>query len=658
MAAVGSLLVRIGADTGGLRRGGRQAQRTMQDMAGQARRTANRLAKFGAAAAAAAAAVGGKLVAEQLKAIDATAKLSDQIGTSTEAITGLQHAAEITGPGAEKMAAGLEVLTKRVGEAAQGSGEAVDAIEALGLSVEELDRMSPDQQFTAIARAMEGMESQSQKNAIAADLFSRANQDLVLTLDQGVAGIAALRREAADLGVTFDRVDAAKIEAANDAMFRVRQAITGVVRNLTIELAPILKGMADSFVSAAKEAGGMGAVVQDSVSRAVRVVGVFADGVHGLRIAFAGLKVIATGFAAAFWTALGGLMRGIVKLGATINSVINKALRAFNSIPGLADIPLLSEDVNPPFLQRIESIGQIARDNLGEARSALHELAMQELPSQAIERWVSDVRAGADEAAKAAAAAKKRVAATGGGEDEGDDGEDDAIAKRRERMQAELELMRAKLEGERAMENHHYEQQLKRLRTFRENELLTEQEFNELKAQAKANHERALTEIQKREQERRDRLTDKSYSTQVGIITDSLKQMSATVGSENKKMFMLTKVAAIADATVNAYKGISRTLAEYPYPQSVAMAALQASAAFAQVAAIKRQTMGGGGGGGSAAGTAGAGATSARQEPRREATIRVQGDSFSGDMISRLAEEMGEFLTDGGRLGRVNVQRS
>lgn len=289
---------------------------------------------------------------------------------------------------------------------------------------------------------------------------------------------------------------------------------------------------------------------------------------------------------------------------------------------------------------------------------------MQELPSKSIKRWVADVQAGADKAAAAAAAAKKRIAATSGGDAQPKGTKKDkAVEKRRERMKKELEILQAKLAGERALENMHYINQIKRLQKFRENKLITEQKFNELAAKAKSKHEKELTAIQKREQDRRDKFTEKSYATQVGMVAGSLKEMTSTVGTENKKMFKLTQAAAIASAIVSAYEGIAKTLATYPYPLSIAMAAAQAIAAFAQVKAIKSQSVGGGGGGsgggGGGSASTGAGAQAQQQqEQRREATINVQGDSFGGETISRLAEEMGDFLTDGGRLGRVNVQRS
>ncbi len=76
-----------------------------------------------------------------------------------------------------------------------------------------------------------------------------------------------------------------------------------------------------------------------------------------------------------------------------------------------------------------------------------------------------------------------------------------------------------------------------------------------------------------------------------------LQTMTAGVAQNDRKMFELNKAAGIANAVINAYQGISLTLASYPAPLSFAMAAVQGVAAFAQISAIRSANFQGGGGG-------------------------------------------------------------
>ena len=72
------------------------------------------VAKVGAAAAAAGIAAMGALVASSMKSVDELAKVSDKLGTTTEALAGLHHAAEITGVSAALMDKSMQRLTYAV----------------------------------------------------------------------------------------------------------------------------------------------------------------------------------------------------------------------------------------------------------------------------------------------------------------------------------------------------------------------------------------------------------------------------------------------------------------------------------------------------------------------------------------------------------------
>jgi hypothetical protein len=192
----------------------------------------------------------GMLVQGQMQTIDATAKLSDRVGIATEKLAGLRHAAEITGSGALKLDAALQVMQKRLGEVAiKGTGAAAPALEALHLRAKDLIALSPDVAFGAIADAMAGLATQSERNAVTANIFSRANQDLVNTLALGTAGFAAMEAEAKQLGIAFSRLDAAKVEQANDAITRMKTAIKGVAGTAAIALAPLIERYADSITT-------------------------------------------------------------------------------------------------------------------------------------------------------------------------------------------------------------------------------------------------------------------------------------------------------------------------------------------------------------------------------------------------------------------------
>ena len=78
-------------------------------------------------------------------------------------------------------------------------------------------------------------------------------------------------------------------------------------------------------------------------------------------------------------------------------------------------------------------------------------------------------------------------------------------------------------------------------------------------------------------------------------------------GEYSKKAFKAYKIAAIADATVSAYKGAAKTLGAYPWPIGGALAAAHLAVGLAQVRNINSTSSSGGSAGGSI--SAGGGST-------------------------------------------------
>jgi len=219
-------------------------------------RTIRRLA--GAAMAAAGVYGIGYMVKQQMAAIDATAKLSDRLGIATEALVGLQHAAQISGVESETLNKSLEIFSRRLGEVDMGVGQATYALDKLGLDYKMLIDRSPADAIGVVADQITLLKTQSEKAAAANYLFGRSGQQLLNLFDQGSKGIAELRMEAEKLGLTFSRFDAAKVERANDALTRARAVITGLFRSATIELAPYIEAAANAFANWATEGEGVG----------------------------------------------------------------------------------------------------------------------------------------------------------------------------------------------------------------------------------------------------------------------------------------------------------------------------------------------------------------------------------------------------------------
>ncbi len=228
-----------------------QASKKFQKMGNQTGFLTRNLGKLKAAAA---AYIGLRLVKaiasqtmEMLKLMDQTAKFADIIGISTEALLRLRYAAEISGISVEALDKSFAIMTRRIGEAARGSGEAARGIEMMGVSAQKLIAMRPEQLFEEIAEAIKKQKTPAEQAALAYYMFGRQGMNLVKMLRLGKDELKELGDEAERTGGVFSRETAAKAEEANDAMTRWRWAVRGLKQELAIGLAPAIEATADGL---------------------------------------------------------------------------------------------------------------------------------------------------------------------------------------------------------------------------------------------------------------------------------------------------------------------------------------------------------------------------------------------------------------------------
>ena len=203
----------------------------------------------------------GYVTKQTMAAIDANAKLSDRLDMTTESLIGLQHAGKINGVEQATTNKSLEVFVKRLGEVDMGVGQARYALDKLGLSADELANKSPDEAIGIVADQINRLETQAQKAAAANYLFGRSGQQLLNLFDQGSAGIAEYQKEVERLGLTYSRIDAANVEAANDAMARMKASMQGVVNQAVIQMAPHIEALADLMTDTMTSGVDMGGAI-------------------------------------------------------------------------------------------------------------------------------------------------------------------------------------------------------------------------------------------------------------------------------------------------------------------------------------------------------------------------------------------------------------
>jgi hypothetical protein len=195
------------------------------------------------------------------------------------------------------------------------------------------------------------------------------------------------------------------------------------------------------------------------------------------------------------------------------------------------------------------------------------------------------------------------------------------------------------------------------IRAHNEGKFATEAEWQAVMEEANRQHMERLKQVRERGLTDLEKFNNMSWSRQVQYVSGVLEDLTAGVAQHSRTMFNINKAAGIANATVSAAIGISKTLESYPFPLSIAMAAAQASAAFAQVQAIRGASFSGGGGAAPslAGGTPATPVTpvggSERATPTQNMTVNLAGgEIFSRSTVLGLIEEFNKAHKDGARL--------
>lgn len=180
--------------------------------------------------------------------IDEVAKAADQLGTTVGQMQALSLAGDLAGVSTEQLGLAMRTSQRQISEAAAGSESAAEAFAQLGLSVDALRGMDSAQQFQTILTALKGVSDQTDRVNLAMQIFGRGGQGL-LSLDVATLQDAAAQIEA--MGGGLSRLDAAKVEQANDAITKLKTAVGVLWDQVAVALAPAVKDVAAALTEAA-----------------------------------------------------------------------------------------------------------------------------------------------------------------------------------------------------------------------------------------------------------------------------------------------------------------------------------------------------------------------------------------------------------------------
>lgn len=183
--------------------------------------------------------------------------LSMQTGQSTQQLQEFAYASELIDVSVDTLQGSLRKLTNNMQDTMNGTGNAKASFEALGVSVTNADgsMRSANDVFYETIDALGQVKNETERDAMAMDIFGRSAQDLNPLIIQGSKTLKAYADEAHNVGYVLDDEALSALGAVDDAYQRLQKTQEGVKNQLSAEFAPYLEEFYGDVTTMVKDGG-------------------------------------------------------------------------------------------------------------------------------------------------------------------------------------------------------------------------------------------------------------------------------------------------------------------------------------------------------------------------------------------------------------------
>ena len=204
---------------------------------------------------------------------DEVDKMSQRLGLSREAYQEWGYVLSQSGVDINSVQVGMKTLTNTIDDARNGTETAVTKFERLGISMADLENKSREDIFAMAVAGLQNMTDETEKAALANDMFGRSGQEMIPLLNQSAESTQELIDKAREMGLVLS--DDAVTAAVNytDSMDTLKRTFSGVKNQISAELLPGFTSILDGLSGLLVGQDEASAKIQDGAREIVDVIG-------------------------------------------------------------------------------------------------------------------------------------------------------------------------------------------------------------------------------------------------------------------------------------------------------------------------------------------------------------------------------------------------
>ena len=214
----------------------------------------DKLGQFSASGAAAVTVVGGlvgalaKSTMDMSKTADDLLTLSTQTSLTTDQLQEFEYASELVDVSTDTLRGSLVKLTNNMQTAATGTGSA-EAFKKLHVKVSDSSGKLKDnyEVFLKTIDALGKMKNETERDALAMDIFGRSATDLNPLIEAGSGRLKELAEQAHEVGYVVDNETLQSFGELDDAMQKLDKQGDAVKRSFAEALLPIITAFAEAL---------------------------------------------------------------------------------------------------------------------------------------------------------------------------------------------------------------------------------------------------------------------------------------------------------------------------------------------------------------------------------------------------------------------------